>query len=83
MLRRAAKPPLTELLAWSKKLGLSVNEADVLKIARKGKELGMTYNDLATALRIPVGRLHNFMLRRGTPQEAQEIVGELRRGPDF
>jgi hypothetical protein len=51
--------------------GLPLNEADVLKCARTFKELGMTYNDLAVALRIPVGRLHTFMLLRGSKAEVQ------------
>ena len=63
----------------SKKLGLPLNEADVLKCARKFKQLGMTYNDLATVLHIPVGRLDSFMLLRGTKAEVWEIVSELRR----
>jgi hypothetical protein len=62
----------------SKKPGLPLNEADVLKCARKFKELGMTYNDLATALHIPVGHLHSFMLLC-TKAEVWEIVSELRR----
>ena len=62
--------------------GFPLNQDDVLKIVRRGKELGMTYSDFAEALQIPVKNLHSFVLRHGTLEDAIQILRELRRVPD-
>jgi len=68
-------------IAVSQKLGLPLNQDDVLKIVRRGKKLGMTYSEFAETLEIPVNRLRAFVLRYGTFEDVNEIMHELRRVP--
>jgi len=62
----------------NEKLDLPLNHDDVLKTVRRSRELGMTDNAIAAALRISVAHLHDFILQHGTLKEAMDVVKALR-----
>jgi hypothetical protein len=59
--------------------GLPFNEADILRIIRRSRELGISDQTIAELLQVTIRQLRTFLLRHGSPEERQQTVSILRR----